>query len=40
MDMIHLQSLMSARQTAVQLSTNMIAALSDSSKAIATNVGK
>jgi hypothetical protein len=40
MNMIQLQSLMSARQTAIQLSTNMIAALGESSKAIATNIGK
>lgn len=40
MDMINLQSLMSNRQTAVQLSTNLIQALSDSADAIAHNIGK
>lgn len=40
MNMIQLQSLMSARQTAVQLATNLISALAESSKAIAANLGK
>ncbi len=40
MNMIRLQSLMSSRQTAIQLSTNLIASLGDSTKAIVTNVGK
>jgi hypothetical protein len=40
MDMIHLQSLMSSRQTAIQLATNMISALGESSKAIAANIGR
>jgi uncharacterized protein (DUF3084 family) len=40
LDMIHLQSYMSARQTAVQLSTNIIKSLSDSADAIAGNTGK
>lgn len=40
MDMINLQSLMSDRQTAVQLSTNLIQALSHSADAIAHNMGK
>jgi hypothetical protein len=38
MDMIRLQSLMSQRQTAVQLSTNLIQALSHSADAIAHNI--
>lgn len=37
MDMIKLQSIMSARQTAVQLSTNLIASLGESTKGIASN---
>jgi len=40
MNMIQLQSLMSARQTAIQLSTNLISALGESSKAIASNIGR
>jgi hypothetical protein len=40
MNMIHLQSLMSSRQTAIQLSTNLISALGESSKAIAANIGR
>lgn len=40
MDMIRLQSLMSSRQTAIQLATNMISALGESSKAIAANIGR
>ena len=40
MNMIQLQSLMSSRQTAVQLSTNLISALGESSKAIAANIGR
>ena len=40
MDMINLQSLMSQRQTAVQLSTNIIKSLSDSADAIVHNIGK
>lgn len=40
MDMIHLQSLMSSRQTAVQLSTNLVSALGQSTRSIAANVGK
>jgi hypothetical protein len=40
MNMIHLQSIMSARQTAIQLSTNLISALGESSKAIAANIGR
>jgi hypothetical protein len=40
MNMISLQSIMSARQTAVQLATNLISALGESSKAIAANAGK
>lgn len=38
MDMIRLQSHMSARQTAIQLSTNLIASMSESTKAIVSNV--
>jgi hypothetical protein len=38
--MIGLQSLMSQRQTAVQLTTNLIQALGETSKAVAGNVGK
>jgi chaperonin cofactor prefoldin len=40
MDMIKLQSLMSARQTAIQLATNMISSLGESSKAIVANIGR
>jgi len=40
LDMIHLQSLMSSRQTAVQLSTNLIQSLGHSADAIAANTGK
>jgi chaperonin cofactor prefoldin len=40
MNMIQLQSLMSARQTAIQLSTNLISSLGESSKAIASNIGR
>lgn len=38
--MIHLQSLMSNRQTAIQLSTNLISSLGESHKAIASNIGR
>jgi len=38
MDMIRLQSHMSARQTAIQLSTNLIASMSDSTKAVVSNI--
>lgn len=38
MDMIRLQSHMSARQTAIQLSTNLIASLDDSTKAVVSNI--
>lgn len=38
LDMISLQQSMSARQTAIQLATNLIAALNESAKAIATNI--
>ncbi|HWA70913.1 MAG TPA: hypothetical protein VG937_01190 [Polyangiaceae bacterium] len=38
MDMINLQSLMGARQTAIQLSTNLVAALAESMKAVVTNI--
>jgi len=40
MDMIRLQSLMSSRQTAIQLSTNLVASLGESTKAIVTNIGR
>jgi hypothetical protein len=40
MDMIRLQSIMSARQTAIQLSTNLIASLSESTKSIVSNIGR
>ncbi len=40
MNMIHLQSLMSSRQTAIQLATNMISALGESTKAIVSNIGR
>jgi hypothetical protein len=39
LEMIHLQSIMSARQTAVQLSTNLVSALGKSQEAIAANIG-
>jgi hypothetical protein len=38
MDMISLQSLMGARQTAIQLSTNLISALSESQKSVVSNI--
>ncbi len=38
LDMISLQSLMSARQTAIQLATNLVAACADSAKSIASNI--
>lgn len=38
MDMISLQSLMGARQTAIQLSTNLISALNESQKSVVSNV--
>ena len=38
MDMIRLQSMMGARQTAIQLSTNLVSALSESQKAIVSNI--
>jgi hypothetical protein len=40
LDMIELQSLMSNRQTAVQLSTNLMHALNESANGIVGNVGK
>jgi hypothetical protein len=40
LEMIKLQSLMSDRQTAIQLSTNLVSALGDSTKSIASNVGR
>jgi hypothetical protein len=40
LDMIRLQSIMSARQTAIQLSTNLVAALGESTKAIVSNIGR
>jgi hypothetical protein len=38
MDMINLQQLMSARQTAIQLATNLVAACGESAKSIAANI--
>jgi hypothetical protein len=38
MDMIALQSLMSARQTAIQLSTNLVSALNESAKSVVANI--
>jgi multimeric flavodoxin WrbA len=38
MDMINLQSLMGARQTAIQLATNLVNALSESQKSIVSNI--
>ena len=40
LEMIGLQSTMSARQTAIQLSTNLISALNKGTDAIAANVGR
>ena len=40
LEMIQLQSLMSARQTAIQMATNLVSAFNESSKAIAGNVGR
>jgi len=40
LNMIRLQSIMSTRQTAVQLATNLIASLGETTKAIVTNVGR
>jgi hypothetical protein len=40
LEMIKLQSLMSSRQTAIQLSTNLVSALGDSTKSIASNIGR
>jgi hypothetical protein len=38
MDMIQLQSFMSSRQTAIQLATNLIAALGETQKSVVTNI--
>jgi hypothetical protein len=38
MDMINLQSLMGTRQTAVQLATNLISALNETSKSVVSNI--
>ena len=38
MNMIHLQSLMSARQTAISLATNLIAKLDESTKKVVDNI--
>ena len=38
-DMIHLQSLMSQRQTAVQLTTNIVQSLNDQANKIVANIG-
>ncbi len=40
LEMIKLQSLMSSRQTAIQLSTNLVSALCDSTKSVAGNIGR
>lgn len=39
LQMIELQSLMSQRQTALQMTTNMVSALGESSRAIASKIG-
>lgn len=38
MNMIHLQSLMSGRQTAISLATNLLASLNESSKKVVDNI--
>jgi len=38
--MIRLQSIMSARQTAIQLATNLMSALGESTKSIVSNIGR
>jgi len=38
MNMIHLQSLLSARQTAISLATNLLASLDESSKKVVDNI--
>jgi hypothetical protein len=40
LDMIHLQSLMSQRQTAIQLTTNILQSLNDSTNKIVANIGR
>jgi hypothetical protein len=40
LDMIRLQSIMSARQTAIQLATNLVSALGESTKSIVSNIGR
>jgi hypothetical protein len=40
LEMIKLQSLMSNRQTAIQLSTNLVSALGESTKSVAGNIGR
>ena len=40
LEMIQLQSLMSARQTAIQLATNMASAIGEGMRMIASNIGK
>jgi hypothetical protein len=40
LNMINLQSLMSQRQTAIQLTTNLVQSMGDQMNAIATNIGK
>jgi hypothetical protein len=39
LNMINLQAIMSQRQTAIQLTTNLVQALGDSSNKIAANIG-
>lgn len=38
--MIHLQSMLSRRQMAIQLTTNMLRATNDANRTIAGNIGK
>jgi hypothetical protein len=40
LNMINLQTLMSQRQTAIQLTTNLVQSMGDQMNAIATNIGK
>jgi len=40
LEMIELQSLMSTRQTAIQLATNMVSSIGQGPQAIASNIGK
>ncbi|MET0593810.1 MAG: hypothetical protein ABW133_13995, partial [Polyangiaceae bacterium] len=40
LDMIHLQSLMSQRQTAIQLTTNILQSLNEQANKIVANIGR